>query len=186
MRRPLLPALLLVPALLLPACGSGSATQTGAGSGDGSSTGASVPAADTCSTVQTPVPANVPAVSGAPGAEPTIAQPTGAAPTELVVTDLVEGTGEVACAGATVTVHYTGVDWETGAVFDSSWQRGEPISFPLDGLIEGWQVGLPGMKVDGRRELVIPPEQAYGPAGSGSELAGKTLVFVVDLVAVGA
>lgn len=84
-----------------------------------------------------------------------------------------------------VTVHYVGVEYDSGAEFDSSWKtphRGTPLEFPLSGLIQGWQDGIPGMRVGGRRQLVIPPEQAYGPAGSGHQLSGKTLVFVIDLV----
>ena len=106
----------------------------------------------------------------------------GPAPTELVITDLVEGTGAEAKPGDTVDVHYVGVEFETGEQFDASWDRGESISFPLAGLIAGWQEGIPGMKVGGRRQLVIPPELAYGPAGGGHRLSGKTLVFVIDLL----
>ena len=108
----------------------------------------------------------------------------GPAPTELVITDLVEGTGAEAKPGDTVDVHYVGVEFDTGEQFDASWDRGESISFPLAGLIAGWQEGIPGMKVGGRRQLVIPPELAYGPAGGGHRLSGKTLVFVIDLLSV--
>lgn len=108
----------------------------------------------------------------------------GPAPTELVITDLVQGTGAEAKPGDTVDVHYVGVEFDTGEQFDASWDRGESISFPLAGLIAGWQEGIPGMKVGGRRQLVIPPELAYGPAGGGHRLSGKTLVFVIDLLAV--
>ena len=108
----------------------------------------------------------------------------GPAPEELIITDLVEGTGEQAKSGDTVDVHYVGVEFDTGEQFDSSWDRGESITFPLAGLIAGWQDGIPGMKVGGRRQLVIPPELAYGPAGGGHRLSGKTLVFVIDLLAV--
>ena len=107
----------------------------------------------------------------------------GPAPTELVISDLVVGDGAEAVAGATVLVHYVGVDFETGDQFDSSWDRGEPISFPLAGLIAGWQAGIPGMCVGGRRQLVIPPRLAYGESG-GHRLAGRTLVFIIDLLAV--
>lgn len=108
----------------------------------------------------------------------------GPAPDELVITDLVVGEGAQANPGDTVDVHYVGVDFETGEQFDASWDRGESISFPLAGLIAGWQEGIPGMKVGGRRQLVIPPELAYGPAGGGHRLSGRTLVFVIDLLAV--
>ncbi|MEB3022861.1 FKBP-type peptidyl-prolyl cis-trans isomerase [[Mycobacterium] crassicus] len=114
--------------------------------------------------------------------KPQIAVPSGAAPTELVIEDIVVGEGAQAAPGALVNVHYVGVEYDTGAEFDSSWNRGESLEFPLDGLIAGWQDGIPGMKVGGRRQLVIPPELAYGPAGTGHPLSGKTLVFVIDLL----
>jgi peptidylprolyl isomerase len=117
--------------------------------------------------------------------KPEIDFPGGEPPTELVVTDLVVGDGAEAEAGAQVLVHYVGVDFETGEEFDSSWARGEPIRFPLRGLIQGWQDGIPGMRVGGRRQLVTPPDLAYGPAGGGHRLSGRTLVFVIDLVDVG-
>lgn len=108
----------------------------------------------------------------------------GPAPQELVITDLVEGSGAEAKPGDTVDVHYVGVEFDTGEQFDASWDRGESITFPLAGLIAGWQDGIPGMRVGGRRQLVIPPELAYGPEGGGHRLSGKTLVFVIDLLAV--
>lgn len=114
--------------------------------------------------------------------KPEIDFPEGPPPTELIVTDLTVGDGAEATPGATVDVHYVGVEYDTGEEFDSSWNRGESISFPLRGLIQGWQDGIPGMRVGGRRKLVIPPEQAYGPAGAGHRLSGKTLVFVIDLL----
>ena len=110
--------------------------------------------------------------------------PEGPAPTELVIADITIGDGVEAGPGQTVTVHYAGIDFETGEQFDSSWDRGESIEFRLKGLIVGWQEGIPGMKVGGRRKLTIPPELAYGAAGSGHRLGGKTLVFIIDLLAV--
>ncbi len=107
----------------------------------------------------------------------------GPAPVELVSTDLIVGTGVEATPGATVDVHYVGVEFETGEQFDASWDRGESINFPLSGLISGWQEGIPGMKVGGRRQLVIPPALAYGESG-GHRLSGKTLVFIIDLLGV--
>ncbi len=109
----------------------------------------------------------------------------GPAPAELVVKDLVTGDGPEAVPGGTVEVHYVGVEYDTGEEFDSSWNRGESIQFPLRGLIRGWQEGIPGMRVGGRRQLTIPPELAYGPAGAGHRLSGKTLVFIIDLLDVG-
>jgi peptidylprolyl isomerase len=108
----------------------------------------------------------------------------GAAPTELVSTDIEIGTGEEAKAGDTVDVHYLGVDFASGEEFDSSWGRGQSVNFPLRSLIAGWQEGIPGMKVGGRRQLIVPPELAYGPAGSGHQLSGRTLIFVIDLLGV--
>lgn len=114
--------------------------------------------------------------------KPEIEFPGGPAPAELVIEDLVVGDGSEALPGGTVEVHYVGVEYDTGEEFDSSWGRGQPIEFPLRGLIQGWQDGIPGMKVGGRRQLVIPPAQAYGPVGSGHRLSGKTLIFVIDLL----
>ena len=116
--------------------------------------------------------------------KPEFDAPEGPAPTELVVRDIIVGDGAEAKPGDTVTVHCVGVEYDTGDEFDSSWGRGESIQFPLRGLIQGWQDGIPGMKVGGRRQLTIPPELAYGPAGAGHRLSGKTLVFVIDLLGV--
>jgi peptidylprolyl isomerase len=115
-----------------------------------------------------------------PEIEPTM----GDAPTDLVITDLAVGDGAEATPGATVDVHYVGVDFETGEQFDASWDRGASITFPLNGLVRGWQEGIPGMKVGGRRQLICPPVYAYGPAGGGHRLSGRTLVFVIDLLGV--
>jgi peptidylprolyl isomerase len=106
------------------------------------------------------------------------------APTELVITDIVVGDGAEAQPGSVVDVHYLGVEFESLEEFDSSWSRGQSVEFPLNRLIAGWQEGIPGMKVGGRRQLVCPPELAYGPAGGGNRLSGKTLVFVIDLLGV--
>ena len=127
-----------------------------------------------------PAPTTVVAVT----TKPEIEFPDGPPPTELVITDLVVGDGAEARPGDTVDVHYVGIEYDTGEEFDSSWNRGESIAFPLRGLIAGWQDGIPGMRVGGRRRLVIPPELAYGPAGSGHRLSGKTLIFVIDLLGV--
>jgi len=106
------------------------------------------------------------------------------APTVLTTREIIIGDGDEAPANSVVNVHYLGVDYETGEEFDSSWSRGESIEFPLNRLIKGWQDGIPGMKVGGRRMLICPPEVAYGPAGSGHQLSGRTLVFVIDLLGV--
>jgi len=125
-------------------------------------------------------------VEGDLDAKPTITLPGGEPPTELLSTDIVEGEGPEVPAGATVTTHYVGVSWSTGREFDASWGRGQPVEFPLSRVIAGWTEGIPGMKVGGRRLLVIPSELAYGerpPPGSGIN-PGETLVFVIDLVSV--
>ncbi|MFT6563496.1 MAG: peptidylprolyl isomerase [Actinomycetes bacterium] len=114
--------------------------------------------------------------------KPEIEFPGGEPPTELVITDMIVGDGAEAVAGGQVTVHYVGVEFDTGEQFDASWDRGESITFPLNGLIAGWQEGIPGMRVGGRRQLVIPPALAYGESGQ-HQLAGKTLIFIIDLLA---
>jgi peptidylprolyl isomerase len=109
-------------------------------------------------------------------------------PDELVTEDIVEGDGPTAEPGSLVTVQYVGVDASTGEEFDSSWDRGQPFSFQLGGgdVIRGWDEGVEGMKVGGRRELIIPPNLAYGKQGSPPAIApASTLVFVVDLLGVG-
>ncbi|ADG77491.1 Peptidyl-prolyl cis-trans isomerase OS=Tsukamurella paurometabola (strain ATCC 8368 / DSM /CCUG 35730 / CIP 100753 / JCM 10117 / KCTC 9821 / NBRC 16120/ NCIMB 702349 / NCTC 13040) OX=521096 GN=Tpau_0856 PE=3 SV=1 [Tsukamurella paurometabola] len=116
--------------------------------------------------------------------KPEIEFPEGPAPTELVIKDIVVGDGAEAQADSVVDVHYLGVEYDSGEEFDSSWSRGESINFPLRSLIAGWQEGIPGMKVGGRRQLICPPALAYGPAGGGHRLSGKTLVFVIDLLGV--
>lgn len=109
-------------------------------------------------------------------------------PQRLVVEDLHEGEGPEATAGTKVRVHYVGVSWSTGQQFDASWDRGQPFSFPLGGgqVISGWDQGVQGMKVGGRRKLTIPPDLGYGARGApGAIKPNETLVFVVDLLGVG-
>ena len=107
----------------------------------------------------------------------------GPPPTALVKKDLTVGTGAVVAAGATLSVDYIGVACSTGKIFDSSYSRGQPASFGLDGVIVGWKDGLPGMKVGGTRLLAIPPGQAYGSAGSPPDIApDETLWFVVHVI----
>ena len=119
--------------------------------------------------------------------KPEIDFPEGPPPAELEVTDLTEGTGAEATSGATVVVHYVGVSYSSGEEFDASWNRGQSFSFPLGAgnVIAGWDQGVVGMKVGGRRKLVIPPHLGYGDRGAGAVIApGETLIFVVDLVSV--
>jgi peptidylprolyl isomerase len=110
--------------------------------------------------------------------------PKGAAPSHLVSKDLVQGTGQRAQASSTVTVNYVGVLYKNGKEFDSSWSRGQPATFSLSGLIKGWSEGMVGMRVGGRRELIIPPNLGYGSRSRSSIPANSTLVFVVDLLSV--
>jgi peptidylprolyl isomerase len=110
----------------------------------------------------------------------------GPAPDDLVVEDIVVGTGEEATKGRTAVVHYVGVAASSGDEFDASWNRGDTFSFPLGAglVIAGWDQGVVGMRVGGRRRLVIPAHLGYGSAGAGGVIApGETLIFVVDLVA---
>ncbi|MFC5909886.1 FKBP-type peptidyl-prolyl cis-trans isomerase [Streptacidiphilus monticola] len=119
--------------------------------------------------------------------KPEIDFPGGEAPTELVVRDIWEGDGAEAKAGDNVSVHYVGVAFSTGEEFDASWNRGAPLRFKLGvgQVIAGWDQGVQGMKVGGRRELVIPAHLAYGNRGAGNVIKpGETLIFVVDLLGV--
>ena len=119
---------------------------------------------------------------------PEIDPPTGEAPTELQITDEVVGDGAEATRGATVSTHYLGVAFSTGEEFDASWNRGAPLDFRLGvgQVIAGWDQGIAGMKVGGRRRLVIPPHLAYGQRGAGRAIGpNETLIFVVDLVQIG-
>src|SRR5215204_57854 len=108
-------------------------------------------------------------------------------PTDLVVTDVTVGDGAEATAGSTVSVHYVGVALSTGEEFDASYNRGDPLRFKLGvgQVISGWDQGVQGMKVGGRRKLVIPPHLGYGDRGAGGAIKpGETLIFVVDLISV--
>ena len=108
-------------------------------------------------------------------------------PTDLEITDLVEGDGAEATSGSTVSVHYVGVAHSTGEEFDASYNRGAPLSFRLGvgQVIAGWDQGVQGMKVGGRRQLVIPPDLGYGDRGAGGAIKpGETLIFVCDLMGV--
>jgi peptidylprolyl isomerase len=117
--------------------------------------------------------------------KPEIDFPGTTPPTDLQITDITVGDGPVASSGSTVVAHYVGVAHSNGEEFDASYNRGEPLSFRLGvgQVISGWDAGIEGMRVGGRRQLVIPPHLAYGDAGAGSAIApGETLIFVVDLV----
>jgi peptidylprolyl isomerase len=192
LRRPVL--LLAVAALLLAGCGESNGS-------DETPPEAEVPGAevdDDFTDTDTDIPEADNTTSGAPvsddthgvtvegdlDSKPDITLPGGEPPAELVAVDIVEGDGDEAAPGATVTTHYAGVSWlNDGEEFDASWNRGEPISFPLSGVIQGWGEGIPGMKVGGRRLLIIPPSLGYGAQSPTPAIApNDTLVFVIDLV----
>ncbi|MEX0168153.1 FKBP-type peptidyl-prolyl cis-trans isomerase [Streptomyces sp. LMG1-1-1.1] len=119
--------------------------------------------------------------------KPEIDFPGGEPPKDLEIKDIWEGDGEVAAAGDFVKVHYVGVAFSTGEEFDASWNRGTALDFNLGAgqVIQGWDQGVQGMKVGGRRQLIIPAHLAYGDRGAGGAIApGETLIFVCDLVAV--
>ncbi|GAA3216745.1 FKBP-type peptidyl-prolyl cis-trans isomerase [Actinocorallia longicatena] len=118
---------------------------------------------------------------------PEIDFPEGTPPSNLEITDLSVGDGAEATKGSTVSVHYVGVAFSTGEEFDASWNRGSTLDFPLGTgrVIKGWDMGVQGMKVGGRRRLVIPPHLGYGDRGAGGAIKpNETLIFVVDLVGV--
>ena len=120
--------------------------------------------------------------------KPEIDFPEGSPPSDLEITDLTVGEGDEATSGKNVSVHYVGVAFSTGEEFDASYNRGDAFSFPLGGgrVIKGWDQGVAGMKVGGRRKLVIPPHLGYGDRGAGAAIKpGETLIFVVDLLSVG-
>jgi len=126
----------------------------------------------------------LPAVTANAGEAPTITAPTGTAPTTLESRDIIVGTGAEVKGTSTLTVQYTLMTWSNGKVVESSWTGGQPATFPLSGVIQGWQQGLPGAKVGGRRLLVIPASLGYGPNGSGPIGPNETLIFVVDIIGV--
>jgi peptidylprolyl isomerase len=161
--------LILVSCLALAVAGCGGSSDSSTGSSE--STAAA-------STESTPT---------AKKTKPKVTVPKGAPPKKLEIKELEEGTGATAEAGDQVTVQYVGVGYESGKEFDSSWSRNEPFAFGLGAgqVIPGWDQGVEGMKVGGRRELIIPPELAYGPAGSPPAIGpNETLIFVIDLLAV--
>jgi peptidylprolyl isomerase len=122
------------------------------------------------------------------GPKPTVEVPTGPAPAQLVVKDLKTGDGVEAKSGDQVSVQYVLADYKTGKEIESSWDSGQPFSFQLGGgeVIPGWDQGVAGMKVGGRRELIVPPDLAYGAQGQPPAIpANATLVFVIDLISVG-
>jgi peptidylprolyl isomerase len=126
---------------------------------------------------------SLPTVSANAGEVPTVSAPSGTPPTELTTKDIIVGTGAEVLPTSTLTVHYYLMTWSNGKVIESSWV-GQPATFPLAQVVEGWQKGLPGAKVGGRRLLVLPPEMGYGAAGAGPIGPNETLIFVVDIIGV--
>jgi peptidylprolyl isomerase len=184
-KRTLIPILVAL-AVGLSACGSSKAPAVLAAPSGGATQAAATAAPTSTSTTST---ASTPAVptptSGPLSKKPVVTVPTGPAPKTLVVKDLVMGSGAVAKTGSNLTVNYVGVLYKGGKEFDASWKRSQTFPFVLGqgGVIPGWDKGLVGMKVGGRRELIIPASLAYGSRSTPGIPANSPLVFVVDLLA---
>jgi peptidylprolyl isomerase len=171
----------LLAALLVAGCGSSGSSSTITVGNENTTDNA---LASQNESGQTTTTATTP-TSGPLATKPTVTPPSGPPPTTLVKKDLIVGTGPEAKSGQMVTVNYVGVLYHGGKEFDSSWKRHEPFQFTLGqgAVIPGWDQGIPGMKVGGRRELIIPASLAYGSKGSGSSIPPNApLVFVVDLL----
>jgi peptidylprolyl isomerase len=173
-------------AILIAGCGSSSSSSTITVGNESKADEALAKAtATTASTPTTPTTTAKTPTSGPLSKEPKVTPPSVAAPGTLVVKDIIKGTGSEAKAGESVTVNYVGVLYKGGKVFDASWKRNEPFTFALGKgqVIPGWDQGVAGMKVGGRRELIIPAALAYGAKGSPPTIpANAPLVFVVDLL----
>lgn len=180
---------LIFAVLALAAAVAGCGTSTAPGIVLAPSSGAT---ADTATAASASASATTTSTSSAPATplpsalktEPQFSPPTGAPPKTLVVKDLIKGTGPaVTSPNQTLTVQYVGKVYKTGKVFDASWSHpgAQPTALPLSGVIPGWQKGLIGMKVGGRRELIIPPSEGYGSTAQAKIPANSTLVFVIDL-----
>ena len=189
-KRFVLTALLVLLAAGLTACGSSSSAPgivlaPSAGATVGTGTAVTTTPTTTTPTTTTPT-ATTPKPPSPLSKKPVIAVPSGAPPKSLVVKDLIKGTGATAKTGSSVTVNYVGVLYKGGKEFDSSWKTGAPFApFTLGqgAVIPGWDQGLVGMRVGGRRELIIPPSLAYGAKGSAPVIPpNATLIFVVDLL----
>jgi FKBP-type peptidyl-prolyl cis-trans isomerase len=174
-------------AALIAGCGSSSSSSIGVGNESnvnsvptvaGEKTPTSTATTPTTATAKTPT-------SGPLSTQPKVTVPNGAAPTTLVTKEIIKGTGPEAKLGQSVTVNYVGVLYNGGKEFDASWKTGAPATFPLEQgkLIAGWTQGIPGMRVGGRRELIVPAELAYGKPGRPPTIPPNApLVFVVDLL----
>lgn len=169
--------------------GCGSSSSTAPGVQTAPSGGPTAEAVTTATTTTSSASATSTQTSSTPlpaalNTKPKVVPPSGPPPTKLVVKDLIKGTGPVAKPGSTVTVQYVGVLYKGGKQFDASWNdgSGKPVSLPLSGVIKGWQQGIPGMRVGGRRELIVPANLGYGAAGSPPKIPpNAALVFVIDL-----
>jgi peptidylprolyl isomerase len=185
-RNRLLTPMLVLLATGLSACGSSKAPGVVAAPSAGTTQAATSAAAPTTTTSSTPTTPAVPTPTPPSplSKKPVVTVPKGPAPKQLVVKDLITGTGAVAKKGSNLTVNYVGVLYKGGKEFDSSWKRSQTFPFVLGqgSVIPGWDQGLVGMKVGGRRELIIPSSLAYGPSGSGGIPPNSPLVFVVDLL----
>jgi peptidylprolyl isomerase len=173
-------------AILIAGCGSsGSSSTIGVGNENKSDEALAKATSSTPETPTTPPAATAKTPATGPlSKEPSVKPPSGAAPSKLVIKDLIKGTGKEAKAGGTVTVNDVGVVYKTGKQFENTFTRKEPSTFALSGLIPGWTKGIPGMRVGGRRELIIPPALAYGKAGRPPSIPPNSpLVFVIDLLA---
>jgi FKBP-type peptidyl-prolyl cis-trans isomerase len=173
-------------ALAAALAGCGSSTAPGVHLAPSSGATADTTAVASASTTSTSTSATSTSSTPLPAAlqsKPKVSPPSGAPPKKLVVKDLIKGTGPAATATSTVNVQYVGVVYKGGKQFDASWNdgSGQPVSLPLSGVIKGWQQGIPGMKVGGRRELIIPPSLGYGATAQAKIPANSTLVFVIDL-----
>jgi len=173
-------------ALITAGCGVGEKQGSAASATNAATTPAGTATNPTATTGEAPVVTNAKDLKS----KPQIEKPAGDPPTALVKKDLVVGKGPAIRQGQLASMQYVGISYSTGEQFDASWDRGaQPFQFPLGGgqVIPGWDEGIPGMKVGGRRILVIPPEQGYGPSGTpdGAIAPNETLVFVVDLVGIG-
>jgi peptidylprolyl isomerase len=165
-------------AMLIAGCGGSSSSSSSIGVGQENKSDEALVKAGETKAAATPT-------SGPLATEPKVTPPSGAAPTKLVTKDLITGTGKEAKSGDNVTVNYVGVLYKGGKEFDASWKRKEPFTFALGKgqVIPGWDQGVAGMKVGGRRELIIPSALAYGPKGSPPTIPPNApLVFVVDLL----
>jgi len=171
-----------LPVLILTLCAALAIAVAGCGGSDDSSTNSSESTATSTESSE-----KSSTESGAEKTKPKVTVPSGPPPKKLEIKEIEKGTGAEAKSGDEVTVQYVGVGYESEEEFDSSWSRNEPFPFTLgvSPVIKGWKQGIPGMKVGGRRELIIPPDLAYGAAGSPPVIGpNETLIFVIDLLAV--